>query len=120
MVIHVKGHQDALQPKEHQLALPEHLNINCNTQAVTLPQPHDNRDIYMNPETPASYPHLHTMQETIVIRQLQHTLQDSATQAAYFAYLQDKFQWVIHPLNAINWQIMHLSLCHFEQHERKT
>jgi len=49
-VVHVKGNQDTHQSKDHQLTLPECLNIDHDGHAASLPQPDNNWNIYMNPE----------------------------------------------------------------------
>ncbi len=104
--IHVLGHQDKKSDKP--LTLPERLNIDCDARAANLPM-FDNPDqLQQNPRTDASYPHLR-IKGQIIIRRLQATLRDTATQETYFQYLQDKFQWITSPTVSIQWHVIQLA-----------
>jgi len=70
------------------------------------------QDINTHPKMSASYP-------LIIIFQFQHNLRDAATQAVYFMYLQEKFQWPNPTATTIQWQILQLTLQHFMCHECK-
>ncbi len=105
--LHVLGHQDKKSNKP--LTLPERLNIDCDARAAQLPPPDNPNQLYQNPRTEASYPHL-CIQGQVIIRRLQATLRDAATQGEYFQYLQDKFQWTMPPTATIHWQVLQLAL----------
>jgi len=96
------------KPKDQQLTLLEWLNIDCDAHPAQLPKP-PIPDTNVHPEMLASYPHI-CVSELLVICCLQYTLWDAATQATYFNYLQDKFQWNSLPSNTIQWQILQLTL----------
>jgi len=105
--IHVLGHQDTKSNKP--LTLPEKLNIDCDARAANLPPPENPSQLYQNPRTDASYPHLRIHRQ-IIIRRLQATLRDAATQGEYFHYLQGKCQWATPPSATIHWHVLQLAL----------
>jgi len=115
--IHVLGHQNKKSNKP--LTLPEWLNIDCDIRAAQLLPPDNPNQLHQNPHTNASYPHL-CIQGQIIIRRLQATLHDAATQEEYFQYLQDKFQWTMPPTASIHWQVLQLALRRFNRTECTT
>jgi len=115
--IHVLGHQDTKSNK--QLTIPERLNIDCDARAANLPAFDDPTQLQTTPSLDASYPHIR-INGQILIRRLQVTLRDAATQDTYFQYLQDKFQWTNLPTVSIQWQVIQLAFRRFNRTERKT
>jgi len=115
--IHVLSHQDKKSNKP--LTLPEQLNIDCDVSAAQLPPPDNPNQLHQNPRTDVSHPHL-CIKGQIIIRQLQATLHDAATQEKYFQYLQEKFQWTMPPLATIHWQVIQLALRRFNCTEHTT
>jgi len=111
---HIKGHQD--QKKNQQLSIQEHLNIDCNTRAASLPPPLQDLDIRWHPLLTAGYPHLR-LSTSVVTQKLQHTLRDAATQMAYFDYLTNKFQGITSPATDIHWQTLRYMLKKFKSAE---
>ncbi len=114
---HVQGNQDKKTDKP--LTIPEKINIDCDTQALTMGKYHQLETIQQNPRNPSSYPHF-VIQGKVVIRHLQHMLRDTSQSPAYLTYLQEKFTWPSCPSTTIQWQIIQLTITQFKLSERRT
>ncbi len=106
-LLHVTGHQNEKKLKRP-LTTPELLNVDCDARATqlndTLPALPEPNHIML----PASYPHLQISQ-TIIIRHLQLTLQEAATQPDYNKYLCDKYNWNPTDTNHIQWHTFRMA-----------
>jgi len=112
----VRGHQD--NKPEHELTTQERLNVDCNRRAAQVQLPCPDLQIQKNPAIDAAYPHV-MINNQVILRQLQHQLQDAATFPAYWEYLQNKFHWTNTEPTCIHWKVHQLANQHLTHAERR-
>jgi len=114
---HVDSHLDMQKPKQP-LMIAEILNIEWDKRATQHSSNHQPLDQASNPMLKHSYPHLQ-IENKVIHHLAQHRLRDAATQAEYFMYLQEKFEWENQQIQDIHWPSVNRAMQQLDKPTRR-
>ena len=107
-VLHVKGHQDSIQPR-HNLPWPAQLNVIADSEATTYIRVHPHSSL-VTPFLPSAQIHLRNSHHEIIIKRWNLHLRSEFYRRPYEAWLSRQFHWDPDTLRDVDFRGLSMTL----------